>query len=197
MTSFSSQTKTGGAQEPSVHVIEYVQDTDQALIRPQQPQKSISRWPRILSACTHLLVVCLSIVVLGLGSHTLAGYSPTRDIHFGGVDISWPRDLDLHPIYFFLIVSTLSVVLSLSSAILSFCRLHLAIFSLVEVGSTMVSLVMLLIWLAADFLQHRSELTPKKDLLSWACRRTSSPTNILVRYESICHEQVGCHFFDL
>ena len=197
MATFVPHNKTGGILEPSVHVIEDVQDTEHALIFPQPPSARIPRWPRIISTSTHLLVVILSIVIIGLGSHTLAGYSPTRGIHFGGVDISWPKNLDLHPIYFFLIVSAMSLVLSLSSAILSFRRLNQSTFSLVEVGSTMVSLVMLLFWLAANFLQHHSELTPKKDLLSWACRRTSSPTNILVRYESICHEQVSSRFFRL
>ncbi|KAL8793686.1 MAG: hypothetical protein Q9195_003735 [Heterodermia aff. obscurata] len=183
--------KIGGILEPSVRVTEDVQDTEHALIFPQPPSVRMPRWPRIISTSTHMLVVILSTVIIGLGSHTLAGYSPTRGIRFGGVDISWPKNLDLHPIYFFLIVSAMSLVLSLSSAIITFRRLSRSTFSLIEVASTMVSLVMLLCWLAAAFLQHHSELTPKKDLLSWACRRTSSPTNILVRYESICHEQIA------
>lgn len=186
--------KTSSILQPSVRVTEDVQDTEQAHVFPQPPSARIPRRPRIISTCTHVLVVILGTVIIGLGSHTLAGYSPTRGIHFGGVDISWPKNLDLHPIYFFLIVSAMSLVLSLSSAILTLRRLSQSNFSLVEVASTMVSLVMLLFWLAANFLQHHSESTPKKDLLSWACRRTSSPTNILVRYETICHEQVSNRF---
>ena len=191
MAAFVPHKTTTSILEPSVRVIEDVQDTEQALIFPQPPSARIPRWPRIISTSTHVLVVILGTVIIGLGSHTLAGYSPTRGIHFGGVDISWPKNLDLHPIYFFLVVSAMSLVLSFSSAILTFRRLSQSNFSLVEVASTVVSLVMLLFWLAANFLQHHSELTPKKDLFSWACRRTSSPTNILVRYEIICHEQVS------
>ena len=191
MAALVHDTKTSRILEPSVRVIEDVQDTEQALIFPQPPSARIPRWPRIISTSTHVLVAVLGTVIIGLGAHTLAGYSPTRGIHFGGVDISWPKNLDLHPIFFFLIVSAMSLILSLSSAILTFRRLSQSKFSLVEVASTMISLVMLLFWLAATFLQHHSELTPKKDLLSWACRRTSSPRNILVRYESICHEQVS------
>ena len=199
MAAFVPHKKTSRILEPSVRVTEDVQDSDvqdteQALIFPQPPSAQIPRWLRIISSSTHVLVLILSTVIIGLGSHTLAGYSPTRGIHFGGVDISWPKNLDLHPIYFFLIVSAMSMILSFSSGILIFRRLSQHKFSLVEVASAMVSLVMLLFWLAAAFLQHHSELTPKKDLLSWACRRTSSPTNILVRYESICHEQVSNRF---
>lgn len=191
MAAFVPHKKTSGILEPSIRVTEDVQDTEQALIFPQPPSARIPRWPRIVSTCTHVLVIILATVIIGLGAHTLAGYSPTRGIHFGGVDISWPKNLDLRPIYFFIIVSAMSLVLSLSSAIITFRRLNRSDFSLVDAASTMVSLVMFLFWLAATFLQHHSELTPKKDLLSWACRRTSSPTNILVRYESICHEQVS------
>ena len=190
MALFSSPDKTDPTLLPTVYIVEQAQDTEQGTPFPAPPSSLIPRWPRVLSASTHILIVLLSTVILGLGAHTLNGYSGTRGIHFGGVNTSWPEDLNLHPIYIFLSVSAMSLIASILSTTLTLRRLKLPTFSPLEVGSTMVSLVILLLWLASDFLQYHSELTPKKDLLSWACRRTSSPTNALVSYESICQEQV-------
>ncbi|KAI4247568.1 MAG: hypothetical protein LQ352_006143 [Teloschistes flavicans] len=49
--------------------------------------------------------------------------------------------------------------------------------------------LLLVMWITGVALQGVSERTPKKDLLSWACRRRESPTNVLVSYTSICDEQ--------
>ena len=190
MALLSSPDKTDPTMLPTVQIIEHAQDTEQGLPFPAPPLSSVPRWPRVLSASTHVLIILLSIVILGLGAHTLHGYSGTRGIRFGGVHTSWPEDLNLHPIYIFLTISAMSFIASIPSATLTLRRLKLPAFSPLEVGSTMVSLVMLVLWLASDFLQYHSEMTPKKDLLSWACRRTTSPTNALVSYESICQEQV-------
>ncbi|KAL8659391.1 MAG: hypothetical protein Q9202_007140 [Teloschistes flavicans] len=51
--------------------------------------------------------------------------------------------------------------------------------------------LLLVMWITGVALQGVSERTPKKDLLSWACRRRESPTNVLVSYTSICDEQVN------
>ena len=191
MATFLFHKKTDPTRPPIIEIVEHTHDTEQALLSSKSKPVVTPRWPRILSASIHVLVCALSIAVIGLGSHTLKGYSGTRGIHFGGVSISWPEDLNLHPIYIFLAVSALTLILSIPSTILTLRRMIAAApFSLLEVASTMASLVLSLIWIAADFLQHHSESTPKKDLLSWACRRNDSPTNALVRYQSICQEQV-------
>lgn len=190
MALLSSADKTDPTLLPTVQIVEYAPDSEQALPFPGSPLSLIPRWPRVLSASTHALIILLSTVILGLAAHTLNGYSGTKGIRFGGVHTSWPEDLNLHPIYIFLTISAMSLIASIPSATLTLRRLKLPAFSPLEVGSTMVSLVILVLWLASDFLQYHSELTPKKDLLSWACRRTSSPTNALVSYQSICEEQV-------
>ena len=190
MALLPSLDKTDSTLLPTVHIVEHAQDSEQGLPFPAPPLSLIPRWPRILSASIHVLISLLSTVVLGLGAHTLNGYSGTTGIHFGGDHISWPKDLNLHPIYIFLTISAISLIASIPSAALTLRRLKLPAFSPLEVGSTMVSLVILVLWLASNFVQYHSELTPKKDLLSWACRRTSSPTNALVSYQSICEEQV-------
>ncbi|KAL8920890.1 MAG: hypothetical protein Q9172_004307 [Xanthocarpia lactea] len=50
---------------------------------------------------------------------------------------------------------------------------------------TITNGVLLVIWMVGDILQGVSEKTPKRDLLSWACRRRDSPTNILISYTSL------------
>ena len=190
---FPPHSKTDETGSPTVTIVEEVQDAELGHTPPRQPSAFIPRWPRVLSASTHVLVVLLSTVIIGLGAHTLTGYSATRGIHFGGVNNSWPTGLNVHPIYISLTISAMGLIVSIPSAILTLRRLKLPTFSNLEVTSTMISLVMLLLWLASDFLQHQSELTPKKDLRSWACRRTDSPTNALVRYQTICQEQVSRH----
>lgn len=174
----------------TVHVIE---DAEVAVTPLTRTSPGLPLWPRILTASLHILVVLSTAAIIGLLAHTLTGYSGSRGIKFGGNNISWPSDLDLHPAVFLLVIASISMLNSLVWTGFTLFRLKRPSFSPAEVASIMLSLGLLILWLAADFLETRSEHTPKKSLLSWACRRESSPTNVLVRYGSICEEQVCLH----
>ncbi|KAL8953399.1 MAG: hypothetical protein Q9222_000776 [Ikaeria aurantiellina] len=149
----------------------------------------LPKWPRILGAILNVLILAASISIIGILAHSLANYSGTRGIHFGGVAISWPTDLDLHPAYFFISVSAMSLAPNLVSTIISLRRRQALSYSVMEKVFLSISGVLLVLWIVADVLQGTSERTPKTDLLSWACRRRESDTNVLVRYTSICDEQ--------
>jgi hypothetical protein len=134
--------------------------------------------------------VLSTATVIGLLAHTFSDYSRTRGINFGGSNNSWPADLDLHPAVIYLIIASISLLASSVWSWLTIYYLRRPSFSSAEMASVMLSLVLLILWIAADSIEGQSELTPKRSLLSWACRRGSSPTNVLVRYGSICAEQV-------
>ena len=150
----------------------------------------LPRWLRYTSLGLHQIVVYASIAIIALITHSLRGFYDTRTIKFGGQDASWPKDLNLQPAYFFVIISALSLAVSCTSSLYAFFRRNSPVFSTFEVAVTILSSAMLVLWITGDALQHRSETTPKKDVLSWSCRRKASPTNVLVSYASICNEQV-------
>ena len=158
----------------------------------QHPQTS--QWPRILNAGLQISVLVATIPIIGLLSHTLRSYSGSRNIHFGtGASISWPQDLNLIPAYTFLALAAATVPVVLISAIhqgwLFNQKYHT--FSIGEGASALSACILFVLWLATDGIQAKSEGDPKKDLLKWACKRDSSPTNVLVGYDSICREQVS------
>ena len=167
-----------------------LKDQENGLPSSSQPLDTMPRWPRYLGAAIHTFVVLFSIAVIGLISHSLHSYSGTRNIRFSGINISWPKDLNLRPAYFFLAVSSLSIAFSFVLSIHSFLRRKSNNLSVFEVSSLVMTVLMFGLWIAADVVQYQSEKTPKKDVLKWSCRRRNSPTNTLVSYASTCGEQV-------
>ncbi|KAL8652784.1 MAG: hypothetical protein Q9210_002481 [Variospora velana] len=151
-------------------------------------------WPRLLGAALNIFVLLASITIMSVLAHSLHNYSGTRDIHFGGTTISWPTNLNLHPTYLFLAASATSVAPSILAAFLNVRRRKIQSCSTMEKALALVSGVLVLIWIAADLTQGVSERTPKADILSWACRRRDSPTNVLVSYASVCDEQQAVKF---
>lgn len=151
------------------------------------------RWPRILGTALNIFVLLGSISIIGVLAHSLHNYSGTRGIKFAGLNISWPKDLDLHPAYVVLAAASMSIGPSLASTIAAFRRLRVSSYSIIERILAVISGLLLVMWIAGVTLQGVSERTPKTDLLSWACRRRESPTNVLVSYTSICDEQVSGH----
>lgn len=149
------------------------------------------RWPRIIGAAFNTFILLASISIISILAHSLHNYSGTRGIHFGGTAISWPKNLNLHPAYLLLAASAMSIVPCLAATVVNLHRLKTRSCSTMEKVMAFISGVLLVMWIVGDILQGVSEKTPKKDLLSWACRRRGSPTNIMVSYTSICDEQVG------
>lgn len=180
--------KDNAEQGCTVHVVEEA-DLEPSLSYQGPPKLQI--WPRLLTSGLHGVVVLSTATIIGLLAHTFSGYSKTRGISFGGSNNSWPADLDLHPAVIYLIIASISLLASSVWSCLTIYYLRRPSFSSAEMASVMLSLVLLLLWIVADSIEGQSELTPKKSLLSWACRRGSSPTNVLVRYGSICAEQVS------
>lgn len=157
----------------------------QSAVRPPFP-----KWPRTLGAALNIFVLLASVSVISILAHSLHEYSSTRDIHFGGTAISWPNDLNLHPDYLIIAASAMSLAPSLIATFLSLRRLKVPSYSTMEKIQALGSAVLLIVWIVADSVQGISGKTPRTDLLSWACRRRDSPTNVLVSYTSICDEQV-------
>lgn len=180
--------KDNAEQGCAVHVVE---EADLELSPSYYGPTKIQIWPRIMTAGLHGVIVLSTATIIGLLAHTFSDYSTTRGINFGGSNASWPADLDLHPAVIYLIVSSISLLASLVWSCLTIYYLRRPSFSTTEMASVMLSLVLLMLWIAAESVEGLSELTPKRSLLSWACRRGSSPTNVLVRYGSICAEQVS------
>lgn len=160
---------------------------------------TMPRWPRYISLAFHLLVMIFSVIIIALVPRTLHSYSDTRNIRFHGSDASWPKDLNLQPAYFFLAVSSLSLLFSLVSCIYTVFRRNAETFSIPEMVCVVMTVVMLGLWLAADILQHQSEKTPRTDILKWSCRRRNGPNNALVSYASTCNAEVShshhSHYF--
>ncbi|KAL8973973.1 MAG: hypothetical protein Q9197_001786 [Variospora fuerteventurae] len=146
-------------------------------------------WPRLLVAALNIFVLLACITIMAILAHSLHNYSGTKDIRFGGTTISWPTNLNLYPTYLFLATSATSVAPSLLAAFLNVRRRKFHSCSTMEKALAFVSGVLVLIWIAADVTQGVSERSPKADILSWACRRRDSPTNVLVSYASVCDEQ--------
>lgn len=105
--------------------------------------------------------------------------------------MSWPADIDLRPTYYFLTVAAISLGISCVGGCFTLLHLKRPSITSMEILVAMLGIVLLIMWIAADFLEGHSEKTPEKNMLDWACRRNGSPTNVLVRYSSICQEQVG------
>ena len=164
-------------------------DPENGLPILNQTPRTMPRWPRYVAIALHLLVVIFSITIIALVPRTLQSYSDTRNIRFHGIDASWPKDLNLQPSYFFLAVSSLSILFSLASSIYTFFRRN-ADFSVFEMVCVVMSVVMLGLWIAGDVIQHQSEKTPKTNILKWSCRRRNGPNNALVSYASTCGAEV-------
>lgn len=160
--------------------------------------RTMSQWPRYVAIAFHLLVVIFSIIIIALIPRTLHSYSDTRNIRFHGSDVSWPKDLNLQPSYFFLAVSSLSILVSLASCIYTYFQRNAEKFSILEMVCVVMSVVMLGLWIAGDVIQHQSEKTPRTDILKWSCRRRDGPNNALVSYAATCNAQVShSHLFSL
>lgn len=161
-------------------------DQENGLPVLSETTRTMPRWPRYVAIAFHLLVVIFSITVIALVPRTLHSYSDTRNIKFHGIDVSWPKDLNLQPAYFFLAVSSLSLLFSLVSGVYLFFRRNADNFSILEMVCVVLNVVMLGLWIAGDVIQHQSEKTPRTDILKWACRRRNGPNNALVSYASTC-----------
>ncbi|KAL8912508.1 MAG: hypothetical protein Q9171_002521 [Xanthocarpia ochracea] len=176
-------------KQASVEVIDH-RDSEAGLIPQLSSQAPLPRWPRILGATLNIFVLLASVSIIGVLAHSLSNYSGSRGIHFGGTTASWPSDLNLHPAYFLLAVSAISIAPCLLSTVVGLRRSKAQLLSTMEKILTITSGVLLVMWMVGDILQGVSEKTPKRDLLSWACRRRDSPTNILISYTSVCDEQI-------
>ena len=170
--------------------VRIVEEAEVCLPPPYSAPPRLPLWLRLLTASLHVFVVLLTATVIGLLVHTVSTYSRTRGIKFGGAHYSWPADLDLGPVVFFFVVASVSLLASLVGTLLTLLRLKRSPFCSLEIASVTVSLALLLLWITGDIIEGQSERTPKRSLLSWACRRERSPTNVLVRYGSICEQQV-------
>lgn len=165
-------------------------DQENGISSSSQPLHIMPRWPRYLGIAFHILIVLFSIAIIGLVSHSLHSYSSTRNINFSGLNASWPKDLNLRLEYFFLAISSLSIASSFASSIHTFLRRKSNSFSVFEIVSIIMSVLVFSLWIAGLAVQYQSEKTPKRDVLRWSCRRRNNPTNTLVSYASICDEQV-------
>lgn len=151
----------------------------------------LPKWTRYAAVSLHLLVMSSSIAIIALVAHSLRTYFHTRNIKFGGINASWPKDLNLQPAYFFLVIASTSLAVSLGSSLYSFLRRNSLTFSIIDAASAVGAIILAVLWTTGDVLQYQSEKTPKRDVLSWSCRRSESPTNTLVGYASTCTEQVN------
>ncbi|KAL8730331.1 MAG: hypothetical protein Q9181_004690 [Wetmoreana brouardii] len=151
---------------------------------------SFPRWPRVLGAAFNVFVLLGSISIIGILAHSLRNYSGTRGIHFQGLNISWPKNLNLRPAYVILAASAMSVGPSFAFTVIGLRRSKAPTYSRLERVLASITCVLLVMWVVGDILQGVSEKSPKTDILRWACRRRESPTNVLVSYTSICDEQV-------
>ena len=174
--------------------VTHCRDSEAGPVFPVPTPPAFPKWPRNLTAAFNTFTLLASISIIGIIAHSLHDYSGTRGIHFGGTTNSWPKDLNLHPAYFILAASALGIAPSIASTAISLRRLRSSTCSTTERIMAIISGVLLVIWIVGDILQSLSEKTPKKDLLSWACRRRESPTNAVVSYTSICDEQVRAEF---
>ncbi|KAL8804806.1 MAG: hypothetical protein Q9200_005670 [Gallowayella weberi] len=172
-------------------------DSEAGLILHTKRPPPFPRWPRILGAVLNIFVLLASISIIAVLAHSLSNYSGSRGIHFGGTASSWPKDLDLRPAYLVLSVSTISIVPSLLFTIIGLRRSKAPSYSRMEKILVLIGGILLVMWLASDVLQGVSEQTPKRDLLRWACRRRSSPTNVLVSYTSVCDEQLAIKYLSI
>ena len=155
---------------------------------PSQPL--LPKWPRYLGIASHILVIIFCAIIIVLTSFSLHKYLDTRNIYFSGIRESWPQDLNLQPSHLFLVLSSLSLAFSTASC--AYLSLHRksTTFTALDITSCAMSGLIFVIWVAGDAVQTQSHRHPTADILEWACRRSDSPTNALVRYASICHEQV-------
>lgn len=151
----------------------------------------LPKWPRYAAMSLHLLVMSSSIAIIVLVAHSLRAFFNTRNIKFGGTNASWPKDLNLQPAYFFLAIASISLAVSLGSSLYSFLRRNSLTFSIIDAVSAVGTVLLMVLWITGDVLQYQSEKTPKRDVLSWSCRRSESPTNSLVGYASICTQQAS------
>lgn len=166
-------------------------DQENGLPIVNETPHTMPRWPRYVSLAFHLLVMIFSVTIIALVPRTLHSYADTRNIRFHGIDVSWPTDLNLQPAYFFLAVSSLSLLFSLVSCIYTVFRRNADTFSILEMVCVVMNVVVLGLWLAADIIQHQSEKTPRTDILKWSCRRRNGPNNALVSYASTCNAEVS------
>lgn len=153
----------------------------------------LPKWPRYAAMSLHLLVMSSSVAIIVLVAHSVRTFLDTRNIKFGGTNASWPKDLNLQPAYFFLAIASISLAVSLGLSLYSFLRRNSLTFSIIDIVSAVGTVILLVLWITGDALQYQSEKTPKKDVLSWSCRRSESPTNTLVGYASTCAQQVNPH----
>lgn len=174
------------AQVPS-----YIHPQEQEKRKRNQGLCLLPKWPRYAAMSLHLLVIISSIAIIVLVAHSVQTYFDTRNIKFGGTNASWPKDLNLRPAYFFLVIASISLAVSLGSSLYSFLRRNSLIFSIIDAVSAIATVGLMVLWITGDALQYRSEKTPKRDVLSWSCRRSESPTNTLISYASTCTQQVS------
>lgn len=127
----------------------------------------IPRWPRALEVAFNVFILLGSISIIGVLARSLSKYSGTRDIQFEGLNISWPKDLNLQPAYLILAASAMSISPSLSSVIVGFRRSRNSSYVTLEKALAAINGVLLVVWVTGDILRGVSERTPKTDLLIW------------------------------
>lgn len=157
----------------------------------------LPKWPRYAAVSLHLLVMSSSIAIVILVAHSIRTFFHTRNIKFGGTNASWPKDLNLQPAYFFLAIASISLAVSLGSSLYSFLRRNSLIFSIIDAISAVGTVLLMVLWITGNALQYQSEKTPKRDVLSWSCRRSESPTNTLVGYASTCAQQASLRLSEI
>ena len=162
---------------------------DPEAIKTPKPT-DLARWPSISGLILHTLVLLFSFSIIGLIFHSKMLYSGSRDIHFSGINISWPKDIDLFPVEFVLVLTAVSVVHSFLSITQHCRRFNSTPIGVIDMSLAGFSLLLFGAWIAGIVLLARTENSPSSTLRQWACRRKDSPSNILVDYASVCREQV-------
>ena len=153
------------------------------------PQACVG-WLAILALVLRTIIVLFCFSIIGLVFHSKVLYSESQNINFSGIYVSWPRDLDLLPVEFVLILAVVSVAYSLLSLTQHCGQIRSMSRLTITVPLVASSVLFFGAWVAADVFLNRSIKFPSSSLRQWSCRRRDSPTNILVNYAFICREQV-------
>lgn len=141
---------------------------------------TLPRWPRYLGISSHILAIIFSATIIGLISSCLHKYFDTRNINFSGIQESWPQDLNLRPSYISLAVPSLNLAFSTASCAYLFLYRKSTTFTALDIISLVMSCILFVIWVVGDAVQTQSHQHSIADILKWSCRRSDSPTNVIV-----------------
>lgn len=165
--------------------------------RPASPLKDLSkripRWPAIARLALNLLILLSSITVLGLIGNSAYQHARTKDINFSGTDRAWPPDLNLLPIKYLLAVAVVTLLSSLMASVHCYRRLPAKMLSAIDMTFAGLAMSLFGAWIGGDVILYQSLQAPERNLMIWACHRRSSPTNVIVKYNAVCQEQVSKH----